>query len=58
MGHSKITSNSKKKVYSDIRLPQEARKISNKQPNLTPKVIGKKRTKISINKDVEKRKSS
>ena len=44
MGHSKITSNSKKKVYGNIRLPQEARKISNKQPNLTPKVIGKKRT--------------
>ena len=30
MGHSKITSNSKKKVYRDTRLPQEARKISNK----------------------------
>ena len=43
MGHSKITSNSKKKVYSDTRLPWEARKISNKWPNLTPKVTGKKK---------------
>ena len=35
MGHSK--SSSKKEVYSDTILPQETRKISNKQPNLTPK---------------------
>ena len=45
MGHSKITSNSKKKVYSDTRLPREARKISNKLPNLTPKVTAKKKNK-------------
>ena len=36
MGCSK--SNSKRDVYSDTILPQETRKkISNKQPNLTPK---------------------
>ena len=35
MGHSK--SSSKREVYSDTSLPQETRKISNKQPNLTPK---------------------
>ena len=32
MGHGK--SNSKKEVYSNTSLPQETRKISNKQPNL------------------------
>ena len=35
MGHNK--SCSKREVYSNIILPQETRKISNKQPNLTPK---------------------
>ena len=30
--HSK--SSAKKEIYSDICLPQETRKISNKQPNL------------------------
>ena len=33
-------SSSKKEVYSNTILPQETRKISNKQSNLTPK--GKK----------------
>jgi len=33
-GHSKSSS---KTVYSNTGLPQRARKISNKQPNLTPK---------------------
>ena len=28
---------SKREVYSNTRLPQETRKISNKQPNFTPK---------------------
>ena len=35
---------SKREVYSNTGLPQETRKISNKQPNLTPKG-GRKRTK-------------
>ena len=29
--------NSKREVYSNTSLPQEIRKISNKQPNLIPK---------------------
>ena len=44
MGHSKISSNSKKEVYSDTSLPQETGKISNKQPNHTPIGTGKRRT--------------
>ena len=32
MGHSK--NSTKREVYSDTSLPQETRKISNKQPNL------------------------
>ena len=32
-------------VYSITILPQETRKISNKQPNLTPKTIRERRTK-------------
>ena len=43
MGHSK--SSSRREVYSNPRLPQEVRKISNKQPNLTPKGIRKKKNK-------------
>ena len=35
MGHSK--SPSKREAYSNIILPQERRKIPNKQPNLTLK---------------------
>ena len=35
MGHSKV--NFKREVYSNTMLPQETRKISNKQSNLTPK---------------------
>ena len=35
MGHSK--SSSKKEVYSNLISPQDTRKISNKQSNLTPK---------------------
>ena len=42
MGCSKSTS--KRKVYSDTGLPQETWKISNKQPNLPPKGIRKRRT--------------
>ena len=36
---------SKRKVYSSTILCQETRKISNKQPNLTPKAIRERRTK-------------
>ena len=35
-------SGSKREIYSNIGLPQEVRKISNKQPNLTPKGSGKR----------------
>ena len=38
-------SNSKRKVYNNTILPQDARNISNKQPNLTPKAIRERRTK-------------
>ena len=38
-------SSSKREVYSNTILPQETRKISNKQPNLTPKAIRERRTK-------------
>ena len=41
VGHSR--SISKREVYSDTSLPQETRKISNKQPNLTPKRTRKRR---------------
>ena len=37
-------SNSKREIYSNIILPQETRKISNKQPNLTPKATRERRT--------------
>ena len=43
MGHSK--SGSKRELYSNKTLPQEKRKISNKQTNLTPKAIRERRTK-------------
>ena len=43
MGCSK--SSSKKEVYSNTILPQEARKRSNRQPNFTPKITGKRRKK-------------
>ena len=34
----------KREFYSNTILPQETRKTSNKQPNLTPKAISEKRT--------------
>ena len=43
MGCSK--SSSKKEVNSNTILPQETRKNSNKQPNLTPKAIRETRIK-------------
>ena len=42
MGYSK--GSSKKEVYSNTILPQETRKISNKQPNLTPKAARERKT--------------
>ena len=42
MGCSK--SSLKREVYSNTILPQETRKISNKQPNLTPKATRESRT--------------
>ena len=44
MGCSK---NFKREVYSNTIQPQQTRKISNKQPNLTPKAIRERRTKKS-----------
>ena len=37
-------SSSKRRVYSNTILPQETRKISNRQPNFTPNTTGKGRT--------------
>ena len=42
MGCSK--SSSKRKIYSSTIVPQETRKISNKQSKLTPKGTQKRRT--------------
>ena len=38
-------SSTKREVYSDTIIPQEARKASNRQPNSTSKAAGKRRTK-------------
>ena len=38
-------SSSKREVYNNTILPQETRKISNKQPNLTSRSIRERRTK-------------
>ena len=35
----------KREVYSNTILPQETRKISNRQPNFTPKTTWKNKTK-------------
>ena len=53
MGCSK--SSPKREVYSNTILPQEIRKISNRQPKFTPKTTGKIRTKkISRRKKIIK----
>ena len=53
MGFSKSTS--KRKVYSNTILPQETRNISNKQPNLTPKIEKEqKNPKVSRRKEIIK----
>ena len=51
MGCSK--SSSKREVYSNTILPEETRNISNKQPNLTPKAIRKRRTKPQVSRRKE-----
>ena len=49
MGHSK--SNSKGEVYTNIILPKETRKFSNKQPILIPKATReRKQTKPKVSK--------
>ena len=35
----------KREVYSNTTLPRETRKTSNRQPNFTPKIAGKKQNK-------------
>ena len=55
MGCSK--SSSKREVYSNTILPQETRKISNKQPNLTRKATREKeqtKSKVSRKKEILK----
>ena len=55
MGCSK--GSSKREVDSNTILPQETRKISNKQPNLTPEAIRERRTKnpkVSRKKEIIK----
>ena len=55
MGCSK--SSSKREVYSNTILPQDTRKVSTKQPNLTLKAIRERRTKnptVSRRKEVIK----
>ena len=38
-------SSSRREVYSNTILPQETRKTLNRQPNFTPKTVGKRTTK-------------
>ena len=45
------------KFYSNTILPQETRKTSNRQPNVTPKTTGKKKNKKNPQKLVEGKKS-
>ena len=54
-------SSSKWEVYSDTGLPQEKRKISNKQPNLPSKGIRKKeqtKPKFSLMKEIIKKREN
>ena len=50
-------SSPKREVYSNTILPQEIRKTSNRQPNITPKTTGQRRTNLPHPKLVEKKKS-
>ena len=54
MGCSK--GSSKREVYSNTILPQETRKISNKQPNLTLIATKERRTTITKKNPVSRRK--
>ena len=56
MGCSK--SSSKREVYSNTILPQEARKTSNRQPNFTPKTTGKRKTNKQKNPKISRRKET
>ena len=47
---------SKRKVYSNTIPPQQMRKISNKQRNLTPKAVRERRTKPIISRSKERKK--
>ena len=47
-------SSSKRELYSNTNLPQERRKTSNQQPDLTPKVTRKRRTKNPQRQQKEK----
>ena len=49
-------SSSKREVYSNTILPQEARKTSNRQPNFTPKTTGKRRTTTKKKTKISKKK--
>ena len=55
MGCSK--SSSKRVVCSNTILPQETRKTLNRQPNFTPKIVGKRRRtttkKTKINRETQ-----
>ena len=51
MGCSKCSS--KRKVYSNRSLPQEARKISKEHPNLSPDRIEKRTSKTKSQKESE-----
>ena len=51
MGCSK--NGSEREVYNNTILLQETRKISNKQPNLTPKRTREKRTKPKVSRRKE-----
>ena len=54
MGCSK--SSSKRELFGNKILPQETRKISNKQPNLTPKAIRERRRRKEKKPKVSRRK--
>ena len=56
MGCSKSSSN--REVYSNITLPQEARKTSNRQPKFTAKPTGKRTTKQTNKQKLVKGKKS
>ena len=49
-----IKSNAKREVFSNTSLCQETREPSNKQPKLTPKATGKRRTKYSKLVEIKK----